>query len=50
MLRATMGHLRERGASYVHLDCLTGNDNGNALYESEGFEEVARHIRWFRKI
>ena len=50
MLRATMRHMKELGASYVHLDCLTSNDNANSLYESEGFEEVARHIRWFRKI
>lgn len=50
MLRAAMAHLRELGASYVNLDCLTTNDSGNALYESEGFVEVARHIRWFRKL
>jgi ribosomal protein S18 acetylase RimI-like enzyme len=50
MLRATIDHLRELGAQYVNLDCLTGNNTANALYESEGFEEVARHIRWFRKI
>jgi ribosomal protein S18 acetylase RimI-like enzyme len=50
MLRATIGHMKELGARYVNLECLTGNDNANALYESEGFEEVARHIRWFRKI
>ncbi len=50
MLRATMRYLQERGASSVHLDCLTNNENANALYESEGFEEVARHIRWFRKL
>jgi hypothetical protein len=34
----------------VNLDCLTDNDSANALYASEGFEEVARHIRWFRKL
>jgi ribosomal protein S18 acetylase RimI-like enzyme len=50
MLRATMQHMKGLGAQYVHLDCLTGNDNANALYASEGFEEVARHIRWFRKL
>jgi ribosomal protein S18 acetylase RimI-like enzyme len=33
-----------------HLDCLTDNDAGNALYRSEGFEETARHIRWFRRL
>jgi ribosomal protein S18 acetylase RimI-like enzyme len=50
MLRATMDHLKRRGAEHVYLDCLTSNDKGNALYESEGFEEVARQIRWFRKL
>ena len=50
MLRATMRHLKDLGAQYVNLDCLTGNENANDLYKSEGFEEVARHIRWFRRI
>ena len=50
MLRAMMDHLKGLGCQYVHLDCLTDNDAGNTLYRSEGFEEVARHIRWFRKI
>lgn len=50
MLRATIWHVQECGARYVHLDCLAGNDKANALYEAEGFEEVARHIRWFRPI
>jgi ribosomal protein S18 acetylase RimI-like enzyme len=50
MLRAMMQHLKRSGCDYVHLDCLSNNDIGSALYKSEGFEEVARHIRWFRKI
>jgi ribosomal protein S18 acetylase RimI-like enzyme len=50
MLRGMIDHLKHRGIQYVNLDCLTTNDGGNALYQSEGFEEVARHIRWFRKI
>ena len=50
MLRATIRHLQELGAQFVNLDCLTGNENANDLYHSEGFEEVARHIRWFRRI
>jgi len=50
MLRAMLDHLRDAGCQYVNLDCLTDNDAANALYASEGFEEVARHIRWFRKI
>ena len=50
MLRATIEHLKTLGCQYVNLDCLTDNDGGNALYRSEGFEEVARHIRWFKRI
>ena len=50
MLRGAMQHLKSLGCQYVNLDCLTDNDTGNALYASEGFEEVARHIRWFRKL
>jgi len=50
MLRATMDYFRERGAKYINLDCLTDNDKGNSLYRAEGFEEVARQIRWFRKL
>jgi len=50
MLRATMRHLQSLGAQYANLDCLTNNLQGNELYQSEGFEEVARHIRWFRKL
>lgn len=50
MLRATIQHLQQLGAQYVNLDCLTDNDKGNALYQGEGFVEVARHIRWFRRI
>ena len=50
MLRAMMSYLQTLGCQYVHLDCLTDNDAGNSLYGSEGFTEVARHIRWFRKL
>ena len=50
MLRGMMRHMKELGALYVNLDCLTDNDTANALYRAEGFEEVARQIRWFRKI
>jgi len=50
MLRGMIQHLKGLDCHFVHLDCLTDNDPGNALYQAEGFEEVARHIRWFRKI
>ena len=50
MLRATIEHMQALGAQYVNLDCLTENEGANALYEAEGFVEVARHIRWFRRL
>lgn len=50
MLQGMLEHLKGQGCQYVNLDCLTDNDAANALYQSEGFEEVARHIRWFKKI
>jgi ribosomal protein S18 acetylase RimI-like enzyme len=50
MLRGAIDHLQSLGCQFVHLDCLTTNDAGNALYKSEGFQEVARHVRWFKKI
>jgi ribosomal protein S18 acetylase RimI-like enzyme len=50
MLRGMLAYFKEQGAEHVHLDCLADNDAGNRLYRSEGFQEVARSIRWFRKI
>ncbi len=50
MLRGMLRHLKTLGAEHAHLDCLTDNDTANALYSSEGFVEVARHLRWFKKI
>ena len=50
MLRGMMQHMRSIGAQYVYLDCLTDNTKGNSLYSAEGFEEVVRQVRWFRKL
>ena len=50
MLRGMMRHMQDSGAQYVYLDCLTDNDAANTLYRAEGFGEIARQIRWFRKI
>ena len=50
MLQGMIAHLKSQEMRYVQLECLTGNAVGNALYASEGFQEIARHIRWFREI
>jgi ribosomal protein S18 acetylase RimI-like enzyme len=48
MLRGMIAHLQGLGCQHVNLDCLADNETANALYQSEGFTEVARHIRWFK--
>lgn len=50
MLRGILAHFKQQGCLYANLECLTDNDTGNRLYESEGFFEVARHIRWFKPL
>jgi ribosomal protein S18 acetylase RimI-like enzyme len=50
MLRGMIAYMKELGALYVNLDCLSDNDTANALYRAEGFEDIARQIRWFRRI
>jgi ribosomal protein S18 acetylase RimI-like enzyme len=50
MLRGVNEHLKTAGCQFVQLECLTTNEPGNSLYATEGFQEVARHIRWFKKL
>lgn len=50
MLRAMLEYFKSRGCEHAHLECLVDNQTGNRLYQSEGFVEVARSIRWFIKI
>jgi len=50
MLRGMIAHLRGLGAEYAHLECLSDNDRGNALYRSEGWQPVASSIKWFTRI
>jgi ribosomal protein S18 acetylase RimI-like enzyme len=47
MLRGILAHFKRQGAEHAHLDCLADNDAGNGLYESEGFQKVAEHFRWW---
>ena len=50
MLRAMLAHLHGLGMLHANLECLADNERGNRLYESEGFTEVARSIRWFIRL
>lgn len=47
MLRAMLDHFRTLGARHAHLDCLTSNERGMKLYESEGWTPVATSMKWF---
>ena len=49
-LRHMLDHMKQEGANHAHLECLLTNKEANSLYESEGFEEVGRIIRWFIEI
>jgi ribosomal protein S18 acetylase RimI-like enzyme len=50
MLRGMLDHFRSLGMEQAHLECLIDNERGNALYASEGWEIVASHYHWFRKL
>jgi ribosomal protein S18 acetylase RimI-like enzyme len=50
MLRAMLDHFRALGMHHAHLECLTDNDRGNALYGSEGWQIVASSHHWFTKL
>jgi ribosomal protein S18 acetylase RimI-like enzyme len=50
MLRGMLEYFKGEGAAHVHLECLTDNDAGNALYRSEGFEDLAHSAHWFIRI
>jgi len=50
MLQGTLEHFRALGAKYANLDCLTDNEAGNALYQSEGWRIVASSNRYFLEL
>jgi ribosomal protein S18 acetylase RimI-like enzyme len=50
MLNAMLDHFSSLGMQHAHLDCLTDNAPGNALYAAEGWSIVASHHHWFKKL
>ncbi len=50
MLRGMLDHLRALGAEHAHLDCLTDNDRGNALYAAEGWTNIASSNHWLIRL
>lgn len=50
MLRGMLDHFRRLGMEQAHLECLTDNSRGNALYRSEGWQIVSTSHHWFTKL
>ena len=49
-LRHMLAYMKQQGANHANLESLLTNKEANSLYESEGFKEVGRTIRWFIEI
>jgi len=43
-------HCFSRGARHLTLESLTDNEPANELYRREGYQAVAQHFNWFKKI
>ena len=50
MLRGMLDYFRSLGMQQAHLECLTDNARGNALYGSEGWQIVASSNHWFVRL
>jgi ribosomal protein S18 acetylase RimI-like enzyme len=50
LLHAFQDWLRSQGAAHLTFESLTDNDAANHLYLKEGFQAVASHYNWFKKI
>jgi ribosomal protein S18 acetylase RimI-like enzyme len=42
--------VRSQGGSHLTLESLTDNETANELYRKEGYEVLASHLNWFKKI
>ncbi len=50
LLHAFKDWVRAEGCGYLTFESLTDNEPANALYRREGFEILASHYNWFKKI
>lgn len=50
LLHAFEDWLRSQGAGHLTFESLTDNDAANHLYLEEGFQALASHYNWFKKI
>jgi ribosomal protein S18 acetylase RimI-like enzyme len=50
LLRAIEEYFRAQGATHVQLESLSDNETANRLYIRDGYQQLASHINWFKKI
>ncbi len=50
LLRAMEDHFRAQGAEHLTLESLIDNEVANSLYERRGYQRLAQHINWFKKL
>jgi ribosomal protein S18 acetylase RimI-like enzyme len=50
LLHAFEDWVRSQGGSHLTLESLTGNETANEFYRKEGYEALASHFNWFKKI
>ena len=50
VLQVMEEHFLSQGAAHVTLESLLGNETANSLYSKQGYQQVASHINWFKKL
>jgi ribosomal protein S18 acetylase RimI-like enzyme len=50
LLEHALEYMKREGMSFAKIETLVGNETGEYLYPSVGFEEIARQIHFFKKL
>lgn len=50
LLQAIEDHFASLGARHVTLESLADNEVANSLYDRSGYQRVAHHVNWFKKL
>jgi len=50
LLHAIEEHFLAHGATHLTLESLVDNEPANSLYRAEGYQQLAQHFNWVKKI
>jgi ribosomal protein S18 acetylase RimI-like enzyme len=50
LLSAMEEYFLSQGATHVTLESLVDNETANSLYRRTGYQQLAQHINWFKKL